>query len=92
MIWKESILWTILNEKIVKIKEEEDLIASDPSVGAVPEYVANRMISRVVMSMIFWTRKIKSHLIHVNHRPVFLEYQCLEDLDYLWLFSLRQKI
>jgi hypothetical protein len=37
-----------LDEKIRKLKEEDDLIASDPSVGAVPEIVANRMIGRIV--------------------------------------------
>lgn len=37
-----------LDEKIKKLKDEEDLIASDPSVGAVPELVANRMIGRIV--------------------------------------------
>lgn len=36
-----------LNEKIRLLREEEELIASDPSVGAVPEIVANRMISRI---------------------------------------------
>ena len=36
-----------LDEKIRKLKEEEALIASDPSVGAVPELVANRMIRRI---------------------------------------------
>ena len=33
-----------LNEKIQRLREEEELIASDPSVGAVPELIANRMI------------------------------------------------
>jgi len=33
-----------LNDKIQKLREEEELIASDPSVGAVPELIANRMI------------------------------------------------
>ena len=37
----------LLDEKIAKLKEEEDLIASDPSVGAVPELVADRMIGRI---------------------------------------------
>jgi len=36
-----------LDEKIKKLKEEEALIASDPSVGAVPEIVADRMIGRI---------------------------------------------
>ena len=36
-----------LDDKIRKLKEEEALIASDPSVGAVPELVANRMIRRI---------------------------------------------
>jgi len=30
-----------------RLKEEEDLISSDPSVGAVPEVVADRMIGRI---------------------------------------------
>ena len=33
-----------LNENIKKLQEEEDLIATDPSVGAVPELVANRYV------------------------------------------------
>ena len=37
----------LLDEKIAKLKEEEDLLASDPSVGAVPELVADRMIGRI---------------------------------------------
>lgn len=37
----------LLDEKIARLKEEEDLIASDPSVGAVPEIVADRMIGRI---------------------------------------------
>ena len=36
-----------LDDKIRRLKEEEDLIASDPSVGAVPEIIANRMITRI---------------------------------------------
>jgi hypothetical protein len=36
-----------LNEKIQLLKDEEELIATDPSVGAVPEIVANRMIGRI---------------------------------------------
>ena len=36
-----------LEEKIQRLKEEEDLLATDPSVGAVPELVANRMITRI---------------------------------------------
>eukprot|EP01041_Mallomonas_annulata_P011407 gene11407-23866_t len=36
-----------LDAKIAELKEEEDLLASDPSVGAVPELVANRMITRI---------------------------------------------
>jgi hypothetical protein len=38
---------TDLDDKIRRLKEEEDLIASDPSVGAVPEIIANRMITRI---------------------------------------------
>jgi hypothetical protein len=30
-----------------RLKDEEDLISSDPSVGAVPEIVADRMIGRI---------------------------------------------
>jgi hypothetical protein len=37
-----------LDEKIARLKEEEDLIATDTSVGAVPELVANRMIGRII--------------------------------------------
>jgi hypothetical protein len=37
-----------LDEKIARLKEEEDLISSDTSVGAVPELVADRMIGRIV--------------------------------------------
>jgi hypothetical protein len=38
-----------LDSKIARLKEEEELIASDPSVGAVPEVVANRMLGRMVL-------------------------------------------
>ena len=38
-----------LKDKIQKLKEEEDLLASDPSVGAVPEIVADRMIERIAI-------------------------------------------
>ena len=38
-----------LDEKIRKLKEEEDLVAEDTSVGAVPELVANRMASRIAV-------------------------------------------
>lgn len=40
---------TELDEKISKLREEEALMASDPSVGAVPELVANRMLGRIVV-------------------------------------------
>ena len=36
-----------LDEKIAMLKEEDDLIATDPSVGAVPQIVADRMITRI---------------------------------------------
>lgn len=39
----------ILNEKIKRLQAEDDLIASDPSVGAVPELVADRMIRRIAV-------------------------------------------
>jgi hypothetical protein len=38
----------ILQSKIEQLKQEDDLIASDPSVGAVPELVANRMLGRII--------------------------------------------
>lgn len=38
-----------LDWKIAKLREEEALMATDPSVGAVPELVANRMLSRIVV-------------------------------------------
>lgn len=38
-----------LEEKIQRLREEEELLASDPSVGAVPELVANRMLGRIVV-------------------------------------------
>ena len=37
-----------LDLKIARLKEEEDLISGDTSVGAVPELVADRMIGRIV--------------------------------------------
>lgn len=37
----------LLDEKIRQVRDEEQLIASDPSVGAVPELVADRMIGRI---------------------------------------------
>ncbi len=37
----------ILDEKIARLREEEELLATDPSVGAVPEMVADRMIGRI---------------------------------------------
>jgi hypothetical protein len=36
-----------LDKKIQRVREEEELLATDPSVGAVPEAVANRMITRI---------------------------------------------
>ena len=33
-----------LNDKIQQLREEDELLATDPSVGAVPELVANRML------------------------------------------------
>lgn len=36
-----------LDEKINQLREVDEQIASDPSVGAVPEVVANRMIGRI---------------------------------------------
>lgn len=36
-----------LDDKIAILKEEDDLIATDPSVGAVPQIVADRMITRI---------------------------------------------
>ncbi|KAJ1403805.1 hypothetical protein B484DRAFT_338303 [Ochromonadaceae sp. CCMP2298] len=39
----------ILREKIEKLREEDELIATDPSVGAVPELVADRMIRRIAV-------------------------------------------
>lgn len=38
-----------LDEKIQRLREEEQLMASDPSVGAVPELVANRMLGRIIV-------------------------------------------
>ena len=38
-----------LDDKIRRLQEEEDLLATDPSVGAVPELVANRMITRIAV-------------------------------------------
>jgi hypothetical protein len=37
----------LLDEKIARLKEEQDMLATDPSVGAVPEMVADRMIGRI---------------------------------------------
>lgn len=37
-----------LDEKIARLQEEEALMATDPSVGAVPELVADRMLGRIV--------------------------------------------
>lgn len=37
-----------LDEKIARLKEEEDLISGDTSVGAVPELIADRMIGRII--------------------------------------------
>ena len=38
-----------LDDKIRRLKEEEDLLATDTSVGAVPELIANRMITRIAL-------------------------------------------
>lgn len=38
-----------LDEKIQRLRDEEELLASDPSVGAVPELVANRMLGRIIV-------------------------------------------
>lgn len=37
-----------IKQKLAALKEEEELLNGDPSVGAVPELVANRMIRRIV--------------------------------------------
>ena len=37
----------LLDEKIARLREEEEMLATDPSVGAVPEIVADRMIGRI---------------------------------------------
>lgn len=37
-----------LDDKIARLREEEALMATDPSVGAVPELVADRMLGRIV--------------------------------------------
>lgn len=37
----------LLDEKIARLREEEEMLATDPSVGAVPEMVADRMIGRI---------------------------------------------
>jgi hypothetical protein len=37
----------VLESKVSQLREEEQLLSSDPSVGAVPEIVANRMIQRI---------------------------------------------
>ena len=36
-----------IQQKLDKLREEEEMLAEDPSVGAVPEIVANRMIKRI---------------------------------------------
>jgi Photosynthesis affected mutant 68 len=58
-----------LDEKIARLKEEEDLISSDPSVGAVPELVADRMIGRIVA---FFGIPVFGGMLHLNNRPVHL--------------------
>lgn len=45
---KRQLREAILDEKIQKIRDEDELMASDPSVGAVPELVANRMLGRII--------------------------------------------
>jgi hypothetical protein len=37
-----------LEDKIRRVREEEELISQDPSVGAVPEIVADRMLGRII--------------------------------------------
>ena len=38
-----------LNDKIQQLREEDELLATDPSVGAVPELVANRMLGEYII-------------------------------------------
>jgi hypothetical protein len=45
---KISVQKETLQDKIRRVQEEEDLIATDASVGAVPEIVADRMLGRIV--------------------------------------------
>jgi len=46
---KRQVQQESLDEKIQRLREEEELLASDPSVGAVPELVANRMLGRIIV-------------------------------------------
>ena len=47
VIRKEKLREANLVDMKRRLKDEEDLISSDPSVGAVPEIVADRMIGRI---------------------------------------------
>jgi hypothetical protein len=44
---KKANIEKTMKEKIAYLKNEEDILAADPSVGAVPELVADRMIRRI---------------------------------------------
>ena len=46
---KRQVQQESLDEKIQRLRLEEELLASDPSVGAVPELVANRMLGRIIV-------------------------------------------
>jgi hypothetical protein len=43
-----SCLISYVLRKLDRLREEEELIAQDPSVGAVPEIVADRMLGRII--------------------------------------------
>ena len=79
-----------LDSKIKTLQEEEQLLASDPSVGAVPEIVANRMIGRIVRIFPPSVRADR-HLIFCSffHLGCLFRHSCFWGLvDIRWSFFL----
>ena len=67
-----------LDDKIRRLKEEEDLLATDSSVGAVPELVANRMITRIALLAGRYLAINQSSITDSYHYTLF--HDCLRTL------------
>jgi hypothetical protein len=91
-----------LDEKIQRLREEEELLATDPSVGAVPELIADRMIGRIATFFgvpVFGGKQLRLGLLisdqslcNVLHVGVFVrQYRCRVG-NIRWSVLLFQKV